>query len=124
VDDTGIIVTNINPINFKSSVNEVFQDINRLITTNLLSLNVNKTQFIIKTSSLINLNAIHGNKKIVNARDTKFFGLTLNNTFSWKTHVGTVVLKLSSDFSRLEQLSHSCPKKHGRWYIIPIFNLS
>jgi hypothetical protein len=35
-DDTGVIITSLNPINFKSSVNKFFQDINRWFTTNLL----------------------------------------------------------------------------------------
>jgi hypothetical protein len=69
VDDISIIITSFNPINYKSSVNKVFQDINRWFTTKLLSLNVSKTQFmqfITKTSPLINLNTMHRNKKIVN----------------------------------------------------------
>lgn len=54
VDETSIIITGLNPMNFESSVNKVFQDINRWFTINLLSLNVDKTQFmqfITKTSS-------------------------------------------------------------------------
>jgi hypothetical protein len=46
-------------------VNKVFHDINRWFTINL-SLNVDKTQimqFVMKTSSLIDLNIFHGNKK-------------------------------------------------------------
>jgi hypothetical protein len=77
------------------------KDINRWFTTDLLSLNVDKTQFmwfIVKNSSLIDLNIMLGNKKIVNICNTKFLGLTLDNTFSWKTHirVDTAVPKLSS----------------------------
>jgi hypothetical protein len=88
-------------MNFESSVNKVFQDKNKWFTTNLLLLNVDKTQFmqfITKPSSLIDLNIMHGNKEIlvVNICNTKFFGLTLNNTFSWKTHIDIVVPKLSS----------------------------
>jgi hypothetical protein len=44
-DDTSVIITTLNPVNFQSSVNKVFQDINRLFTTNLFSLNVNKTMW-------------------------------------------------------------------------------
>jgi hypothetical protein len=87
VDDTSTIITSHNPTNFKSSVNNVFQDINRWFATNLLSLNVDKTQFMqftTETGSLIDLNIMHKNKKIVNICNTKFLGLTLDNTFSWK----------------------------------------
>jgi hypothetical protein len=64
-DGTGIIITSLNPMNFKSSVNKVFQDKNRWFTTNLSSLNVSKTQFIqfiTKTSSLIDLNTRESKK--------------------------------------------------------------
>ena len=37
-----------------------------------------------------------GIKKIVNTYTTKFLGLTLKNTLSWKTHIDTIVPKLSS----------------------------
>jgi hypothetical protein len=98
-DGTNVIITKLNPINFKSSVNNAYQDINRWFTNNLLSLNVGKKQFmqfITKTSSLIDLNIMNGNKKIVNICNIKLLGLTLDNTFSWMTHVDTVVPKLRS----------------------------
>jgi hypothetical protein len=98
-DDTSTIVISPNLVIFENTVNEVFHDINRWFTNNLLSLNVDKTQFmqfVKKTSSLIDLNIFHGNKKINNVHNTKFLGLKLDNTFSWKIHIDTVVLKLSS----------------------------
>jgi hypothetical protein len=53
-------------------------------------------QFVTKTDSLIDLNITHGNKEIVNICNTEFLGLTFENTFSWKSHVDTIVPKLSS----------------------------
>jgi len=37
-----------------------------------------------------------GNKKITNVYSTKFLGLTLDNTFSWRIHIDTIIPKLSS----------------------------
>ena len=99
VDDTSIIVTNPNPTNFENSVNKIFQHINEWFRTNLLSVSLDKThymQFVIKNSSLIDFNIMRGNKKIVNICNTKFLGLTLDNTLSWKTHIDTIIPKLSS----------------------------
>jgi hypothetical protein len=53
-------------------------------------------QFVNKNSFSIDLNVVHGNKKIANTCTTKFLGLTLENTLSWKTHIDTIVPKLSS----------------------------
>jgi hypothetical protein len=99
-DDTSMIITNPNPSNFvKKSVNKFIQDTNEWFNTNLLSLNLDKThfiQFVTKNSSSIDFNITHGNKKIANAYNTKFLGLTLDNTLSWRTHIDTIIPKLSS----------------------------
>jgi hypothetical protein len=100
VDDTSIIITSFNPTNFTNSANKILQDINKLFTTNLLSLNADKTQymqFVTKISSLISsLHVMCKNKKIANTCNTKFHGLTLDNKFSLKNHVDKIVPKLSS----------------------------
>jgi hypothetical protein len=53
-------------------------------------------QFVTKTSSLIDLHVMYKNKEIAYNGNTKFLGLTLVNTFSWKNHIDTIVPKLSS----------------------------
>jgi hypothetical protein len=53
-------------------------------------------QFVIKTSSLIYLHVKYKNKEIADSSNTKFLRLTLDNTFSWKNHIDTIVPKLSS----------------------------
>jgi hypothetical protein len=49
-----------------------------------------------KNNSSIELNIVYENTKIANTCTTKFLGLTLENTLSWKTHIDTIVPKLSS----------------------------
>jgi hypothetical protein len=39
---------------------------------------------------------MHGNKKITNVYNTKFLGLTLDNILCWRTHIDTIIPKLSS----------------------------
>jgi len=53
-------------------------------------------QFVNKNGSPIDLNIRHEDKKIANTCTTKFLGLTLENMLSWKTHMDTIVPKLSS----------------------------
>jgi hypothetical protein len=98
-DDTSIIITSLNPTGFTNGANKILQDINKWYTTNLLSLNADKTQymqFVTKSSSLIELHVMYKNKEIANTSNTTFLRLTLNNTFSWKNHIDTIVSKLSS----------------------------
>ena len=42
---------------------------------------------------------MHRNNKIANTCNTKFLGLTLDNTLSCKTHIDTIIPKLSSSFA-------------------------
>ena len=93
-DDTRMIITNPTPSNFEKSVNKIIQD-----TNELLPLNLDKThfiQFVTKNSSSIDFNIMHRNKKLANIYNTKFLGLTLDNTLSWRTHIDTILPKLSS----------------------------
>jgi hypothetical protein len=86
-EDTSIIIISLNPIDFTNNANKIFQDVNKWFTTNMLSLNADKTQymqFLTKASSLIDLNVMYKNKEISETSNTKYLRLTLNNTFSWK----------------------------------------
>jgi hypothetical protein len=78
-DDTSIIIISFNPTNFSNSANKIFKDIGKWFTTNLLSLNADKAQYMqfgSKTISLIDLNVMCKNKEIVNTCNTKFLGQT------------------------------------------------
>jgi hypothetical protein len=61
MDDTSIIITSLKPTDFTNSTNKILQDINKWFTTNLLSLNADKIQymqFVTKTSFLTDLHAM------------------------------------------------------------------
>jgi len=53
-------------------------------------------QFLIKNSSLIDLYITRENKKIANICNTKFLGITLDNTLTWKTKTDMIIQKLST----------------------------
>jgi hypothetical protein len=62
-------------------------------------LNFDKTsymQFIIKYSSLADLNVGYDNKQISNTSTLSFLGIVIDNTLSWKSHVYMIVPKLSA----------------------------
>jgi hypothetical protein len=99
MEKTSIIITSPNPTNFTNSYYNIYQDISKWFTTNPLSLNDDKAQymqFVIKISSLIDLRVMYKNKEIANTCNTTFLGLALDSTISWKNHIDTIVLKLSS----------------------------
>jgi hypothetical protein len=64
-DDTSIIVTNPNHLDFKNDINKVFNYVNERFKANLLSLNVDKIyfmQFSTKNIYLTDLNITYNNK--------------------------------------------------------------
>jgi hypothetical protein len=52
-------------------------------------------QFVTKNKSLININIEYDNKMIIQANSVKLFGITVNNTLSWKQHIDASIPKLT-----------------------------
>ena len=98
-DDTSVIITNPDPLNFRTNLNKMTNGTHEWFKTNLLSLNLDKThyiQFITKNSSTNDFDIMLGSKNITMVNSTKFLGLTLDNVLSWRHHIDTFAPKLSS----------------------------
>jgi len=74
-DDTNLIVTHSNQANFSRDVASAFNKLNNWFAANLLSLNLNKTQFMTKNTPTRNISISYNNKPISNTINTKFLGL-------------------------------------------------
>jgi len=98
-DDTNIICTHKNFNVFKDGIEIVFQKINKWIQANLLTLNFNKTNFIHFSTKPLETTQAHikyEDKYIENVNNTKFLGLVVDNTLSWRPHVDKLSAKLNS----------------------------
>jgi len=98
-DDTSILITSPNNIQFQNDFNIGFGQLNKLFEAYLLSLNFNKTCFIQFTNKITctsDIQIAYEDKHICTAIDTKFQGLFINNNLSWKTHIECIKSKLSS----------------------------
>jgi hypothetical protein len=97
-NDTSFILTNPNPIEFANKLNKIFAEVNEWFRNNLQSLNLNKTtylQFRTKKSKKLDLNIALLNNQITNSINTKFLGLTIGETLSWKCYISQILLRLS-----------------------------
>jgi hypothetical protein len=95
VDDTSIIVNNPNFTDFEKVVHMVFENMNKWLSFNLLSLNFGNThfmQFITKHSSH-NVRNINCNKIILNTSTLEILGIIINNTLSCKSHIDMITPK-------------------------------
>jgi len=92
-DDTNIIFTHPNFTEFKEEISKVFEKIIIWFQNNSLSLNLNKNfymQFMSKTNYAVNVNINYKTNQINSTYYTKFLGLMLDSTLSWKPHIDQI----------------------------------
>jgi hypothetical protein len=97
-DDTSNIITNTDVQEFKHNIDAVLQEINNWFLSNLLTLNYNKThfvQFFVKKQNKIKIQITSSNTILTNINSTKFLGLTIDSTMSWKEHLAALTSKLN-----------------------------
>jgi protein associated with RNAse G/E len=89
-DDTSIIIKNSCLTAFRNEIATVFVQLNEWFNKILLSLNYENThyiQFMTKNSTSLDINIGLNNKFITNVSKTKFLGIVIESTLSWKAHV-------------------------------------
>jgi len=97
-NDTSIIISEPCLMNFERKLNIVFQIMKEWFNSNFLLLNFDKTyymQFITENKFLNKINIEHDNKMILQTNFVKFFGITIDNTLSWKQNIDTITPKLN-----------------------------
>jgi hypothetical protein len=97
-DDTSILFTHSNLIDFNKNISTVFTTLNKWLGANQLSLNFKKTNYVhftTKKHMSVNLQIGFNNNFITNSFYTKFLVVTMNNTLSWNNHIDLLVKKLS-----------------------------
>jgi len=111
-DDTSIIITDANRRDFNVNANQTFQDINTWIKVNLLTLNLNKTQYLeFRTKNYYNVNTLikYDQECITSASEIKFLGLTVDDTLSWKHHIEQALNTMCTACYALRNTKHIAP---------------
>jgi hypothetical protein len=111
-DDTNIVITDTNRDDCNLHANMLFNDINTRFKNSLLNLNFNKTHYLefrSKTHYKINMQIHHNHNYISSATQTKFLGLTVDDTLSWKLHIDAVIKRMSLATYDLRFIKHSLP---------------
>jgi len=84
-DDTSLIISNPDPINFRDDANKILQHIQEWFNVNLISLNWENTHFMhftTKNNSFSNFDIMYKDTKVTTVNSIKFLGLTLDNSLS------------------------------------------
>jgi len=98
VDDTSIIISNIDSQEFKNNIISVMNETISWFQSNLLTLNCNKThflQFMTKKQNEMKIKIVVSSTIITNVNSTKFLGLTIDSTLLWKEHTVDLTSKLN-----------------------------
>jgi hypothetical protein len=108
-DDTSIITTNPSPSKFKEDINNITDDINDWFRSNSLSLNFDKISFVQfrpKNRYETNFKITCNNKLIKETKNTKFLGLDIDSSLSWKDHIEQMMFKLRRACYAIRYVKH------------------
>jgi hypothetical protein len=97
-DDRSIVISNTNAEEFKNSINSFMIEIINWFQNNLITLNCNKThflQFSTKKHNEIKMKIFVSNTVITNINSTRFLGLIIDSTLSWKDHIVELTSKIN-----------------------------
>jgi hypothetical protein len=111
-DDTSIIITDTNKLNFERNLNQTFRDINTWFNVNLLTLNYNKTQYVEfrpMNYYTVTTQVSYDRTKLTNVTESKFLGLIIDSTLSWKQHIDYVIKKISIACYALRNIKYFIP---------------
>jgi len=111
-DDTSIIITDTNRRDFNVNANQTFQDTKTWFKVNLLTLNLNKTQYLeFRTKNYYNVNtqSKYDQECLTSASEIKFLGLTIEDTLCWKQHIEQVLNKMYTACYALRNIKHTVP---------------
>jgi hypothetical protein len=111
-DDTSIIVTGTNKLDFERNCNQTFKDINSWFNANLLTLNFNKSQYVeFRSMNHYNITTqiTYDQINLTNVTDTKFLGLIIDDTLTWKQHIDYVINKISRACNALRNIKYFIP---------------
>ena len=106
--DTSIVITDSNSDDSNLHANMLFNDTNTWFRNNLLNLNFSKTHYL-QFRSMTHYKIHHNHNYISSTTQTKFLGLTVDDSLSWKLHTDQVIKRMSSGSYALRYIKYSVP---------------
>lgn len=110
-DDTNIYVQGRNLITLQNTINNELTHVSSWLNSNKLTLNINKTYYMVTHSKSITPHPIDikiNNTSIKQVKEAKFLGVIIDNTLQWKSQIDTVNNKLSKMIGVIYKIRNSC----------------
>ena len=112
-DDTNLLCSNIDMKSLIDTINSELCFIKTWFHANKLSLNLDKTSYIVFHSIRKNIpkhnNLVIGTTHIQRESSAKFLGIQIDETLSWKTHIIYKCNQIVKTISVLSRLKHTLP---------------
>ena len=107
-DDTSIFLSHTDQEYLTTSLNEELKKLNIWMKTNKLSVNINKTNYVIFSSkqktTKINLPVLFDDKPLKRVNVVKFLGIYIDENLTWKYHIDHVCNKISKSIGVIARL--------------------
>lgn len=112
-DDTNIFISGSNLDNLTSMANSELKEISSWFSANLLSLNIEKTNYILfGNKKLANIPVSINNETIKRVYETKFLGVIIQANLKWDTHIGLLQNKISKSIGIMSKAKHFLATAH------------
>ena len=112
-DDTNFLLSDKNLTNLEIRANHEFNRAQKYLEANQLSLNLEKTQYMIfkskKTTSNKNFELKSGNHIFNEVNEIKFLGITIPTDLKFKTHYEKVINKMKSGIAAINHVKKLLP---------------
>ena len=125
-DDTNLLCSGKSMKHLRKAVNKDLKSLYSWRCANRLSLNVDKTEFVIFQSRRQNprerITLKLNNKTIYESFKLKYLGLILDHQLNWKAQITELSKKLSRAVGLMYKIRHYCPDEVTRTIYFSIFN--
>ena len=110
-DDSNLFFSHNNPYTLVSTINAELDKVTQWIRANKLSLNLQKTKYMVFSNSLntLPINIVFDNTPLENVSHTKFLGLIVDNKLSWKYHIDKICKTISRNIGIINKLKFHFP---------------
>ena len=109
-DDTNLFLSGKNINVLEQMLNKELEILTAWFNTNLLSLNIKKTSYIIFSNrKKASINIILSGTPINIVDETKFLGVIISSNLSWNKHIDVVLSKISKTIGIISKVRHLLP---------------
>ena len=113
-NDTVIYYLSTDLFDLESKLNSDLATISNWFSSNLLTLNISKCNFVIFGNSrklkLVNEVSLKVNSTVIDRSDSlKYLGVVINQTMSWSEHIDTISTKINQRIGMIKRIRHLLP---------------